>query len=68
VGLSSLSCFWVSTPLRNAILGLVERSLIMDHGFLWIEPSVVSKASLESGRVGGGLCPGECQSNCNQIR
>jgi hypothetical protein len=32
----------VSIPLRNAILGHMGRSLIMDHGLLRVEPSVVS--------------------------
>ena len=58
---------WVSIPLRNAILGLVERPLIMDERLLWVDLRVISKALPEREPVRGGPSPGERHNDCNQI-
>jgi hypothetical protein len=58
----------VSIPMRNAIVGRVERSLITDERLLRVDPWVISQASLESERVGGGPSPGERHNDCNHIR
>jgi hypothetical protein len=53
----------VSIPARNAILGLVERPLIMDERLLWVDLRVISKALPEREPVRGGPTPGKRHNN-----